>query len=93
MLEVRNLVFHPLDNGVEKSIIEDISFTVEDGEMLVITGPNGGGKSTMAKLLMGIEPLDSGHIIMDGIDITDYSIAQRANAGIGFAFQHTRSDS
>ena len=87
MLEVRNLVFHPLDNGVEKSIIEDISFTVEDGEMLVITGPNGGGKSTMAKLLMGIEPLDSGHIIMDGIDITDYSIAQRANAGIGFAFQ------
>ena len=55
--------------------------------MLVITGPNGGGKSTMAKLLMGIEPLDSGHIIMDGIDITDYSIAQRANAGIGFAFQ------
>ena len=87
MLEVRNLVFHPLDNGVEKSIIEDISFTMEDGEMLVITGPNGGGKSTMAKLLMGIETLDSGHIIMDGIDITDYSIAQRANAGIGFAFQ------
>ena len=87
MLEVRNLVFHPLDNGVEKSIIEDISFTVEDGEMLVITGPNGGGKSTMAKLLMGIESLDSGHIIMDGVDITDYSIAQRANAGIGFAFQ------
>ena len=87
MLEVRNLVFHPLDNGVEKSIIEDISFTVEDGEMLVITGPNGGGKSTMAKLLMGIESLDSGHIIMDGVDITDYSIAERANAGIGFAFQ------
>ena len=87
MLEVKNLVFHPLDNGVEKSIIEDISFTVEDGEMLVITGPNGGGKSTMAKLLMGIEPLDGGHIIMDGVDITDYSIAERANAGIGFAFQ------
>ena len=87
MLEVKNLVFHPLDNGVEKSIIEDISFTVEDGEMLVITGPNGGGKSTMAKLLMGIEPLDSGYIIMDGVDITDYSIADRANAGIGFAFQ------
>ena len=87
MLEVKNLVFHPLDNGVDKSILEDISFTVEDGEMLVITGPNGGGKSTMAKLLMGIEPLDSGHIIMDGVDITDYSIAERANAGIGFAFQ------
>lgn len=87
MLEVRNLVFHPLDNGVEKSIIEDISFKVEDGEMLVITGPNGGGKSTLAKLLMGIETADSGTILMDGVDITGYSIAQRANAGIGFAFQ------
>lgn len=87
MLEVKNLVFHPVDNGTEISIIEDISFTLEDGEMLVITGPNGGGKSTMAKLLMGIEPLDSGTILLDGVDITDYSIAQRANAGIGFAFQ------
>lgn len=87
MLEVKNLVFHPVDNGTEISIIEDISFTLEDGEMLVITGPNGGGKSTMAKLLMGIEPLDSGKILLDGVDITDYSIAQRANAGIGFAFQ------
>lgn len=87
MLEVKNLVFHPLDNGVEKSIIEDISFKVEDGEMLVITGPNGGGKSTLAKLLMGIEKVDSGTILMDGADITEYTIAQRANAGIGFAFQ------
>ena len=87
MLEVKNLVFHPLDNGVEKSIIEDISFKVEDGEMLVITGPNGGGKSTLAKLLMGIEKPDSGAIVMDGADITEYTIAQRANAGIGFAFQ------
>lgn len=87
MLEVKNLVFHPLDNGIEKSIIEDVSFSVEEGEMLVITGPNGGGKSTLAKLLMGIETPDSGKILMDGVDITDYSIAQRANAGIGFAFQ------
>ncbi len=87
MLEVKNLVFHPVDNGIEKSIIEDISFSVEDGEMLVITGPNGGGKSTLAKLLMGIETPDSGRIVMDGVDITDYSIAQRANAGMGFAFQ------
>lgn len=55
--------------------------------MLVITGPNGGGKSTVAKLLMGIEPLDAGRIFLDGTDITEYSIAQRANAGIGFAFQ------
>ena len=87
MLEVKNLVFHPIDNGVEKSIIEDISFTVEDGEMLVITGPNGGGKSTMAKLLMGIEKPDGGQILLDGEDITKLSIAERANAGIGFGFQ------
>lgn len=87
MLEVKNLIFHPLDNGIEKSIIENISFYVEDGEMLVITGPNGGGKSTLAKLLMGIETPDSGKILMDGVDITGYSIAQRANSGIGFAFQ------
>ncbi len=87
MLEVKNLVFHPLDNGVEKCIIENISFTVEDGEMLVVTGPNGGGKSTLARLLMGIESPDEGSILMDGKDITDYSIHQRANEGIGFAFQ------
>lgn len=87
MLEVKNLVFHPLDNGVEKSIIEDISFTVPDGEMLVITGPNGGGKSTMAKLLMGIEKPDGGQILLDGQDITEFPIAERAKAGIGFAFQ------
>lgn len=87
MLEVRNLIFHPLDNGVEKSIIEDISFAVPDGEMLVITGPNGGGKSTMAKLLMGIEKPDGGQILLDGQDITEFPIAERAKAGIGFAFQ------
>lgn len=87
MLEVKNLVFHPMDNGVEKSIIEDISFTVPDGEMLVITGPNGGGKSTMAKLLMGIEKPDGGQILLDGQDITELPIAERAKAGIGFAFQ------
>lgn len=87
MLEVKNLVFRPVDNGIEKSIIDGISFQVGEGEMLVITGPNGGGKSTMAKLLMGIEKPDEGQIILNGTDITQYSITERANAGIGFAFQ------
>lgn len=87
MLSVKNLVFHPIDNGVEKSIIQDISFDVKDGELLVITGPNGGGKSTMAKLMMGIEKLDGGKIILDGEDITNMTVDQRAKAGIGFAFQ------
>ena len=87
MLEVKNLTFKVNENGIERSIVKDVSFQVEDGEMLVITGPNGGGKSTLAKVLMGIERADSGQIILDGEDITDYDINHRANAGIGFAFQ------
>lgn len=87
MLEVKNLTFKVNENGIERSIVEDISFHVDDGEMLVITGPNGGGKSTLAKVLMGIEAADEGQVILDGEDITAYDINHRANAGIGFAFQ------
>ena len=87
MLEVKNLTFKVNENGVERSIVKDISFTVENGEMLVITGPNGGGKSTLAKVLMGIEEADAGQIILDGEDISGYDIDHRAKAGIGFAFQ------
>ena len=54
MLEVKNLTFQVQENGVERSIVENISFDVADGEMLVITGPNGGGKSTLAKIIAGI---------------------------------------
>ena len=87
MLEVKNLTFKVEENGVKRSIVKDISFTVNSGEMLVITGPNGGGKSSLAKVLMGIEKADSGQIILDGEDITNYDIDHRANAGIGYAFQ------
>lgn len=87
MLEVKNLTFKVNENGIERSIVKHISFQVEDGEMLVITGPNGGGKSTLAKVLMGIEEADEGQILLDGEDITNYDINHRANAGIGFAFQ------
>ena len=87
MLEVKNLTFKVNENGIERSIVNGISFDVKDGEMLVITGPNGGGKSTLAKVLMGIEQADEGQIILDGEDITSYDINHRANAGIGFAFQ------
>ena len=55
--------------------------------MLVITGPNGGGKSTLAKVLIGIEKAESGKIFLNGEDITDFDINHRANAGIGYAFQ------
>lgn len=87
MLEVKNLTFKVNENGIERSIVKGISFDVKDGEILVITGPNGGGKSTLAKVLMGIEQADEGQIILDGEDITSYDINHRANAGIGFAFQ------
>ena len=87
MLEVKNLTFQVQENGVERSIVENISFDVADGEMLVITGPNGGGKSTLAKVLMGIEKASAGKIILDGEDISNYDINHRADAGIGYAFQ------
>ena len=59
MLEVKHLTYQVLENGVQRKLVDDVSFSVQDGEMLVITGPNGGGKSTIAKLLMGIEKADS----------------------------------
>ena len=60
---------------------------MDDGKFVVITGPNGGGKSTTAKLIMGIERPTGGRILFDGQDITDMSITDRANLGISFAFQ------
>ena len=82
MLELRNLVFEvPVSEGSkETKRIPDDSFTV-------ITGPNGGGKSTLAKLIMGIEQATSGQILLDGEDITELSITERAQRGIGYGFQ------
>ena len=59
MLKAENLVLHVEDNGTKKCLLDHISFQVDDGEMLVITGPNGGGKSTLAKVLIGIEKAES----------------------------------
>ena len=87
MLEVNHLTFKVNENGIERSIVKDISFQAKDGEMLVITGPNGGGKSTLARVLMGIVEADAGEILLDGEDITGYDIDHRAKAGLGFAFQ------
>ena len=87
MLKAENLTLYVNDNGSQKCLLNDISFHVDDGEMLVITGPNGGGKSTLAKTLIGIEKADSGKIMLNEQDITDYDINHRANAGIGYAFQ------
>ena len=87
MLELRNLTFGVNEDGQDKEIIRDISLTVPDGKLIVITGPNGGGKSTLARLIAGIEKPLSGQILLDGEDITDMSITDRAKKGIGFAFQ------
>ena len=87
MLKVENLSFSVTEKDGRHEILSGISFDVKEGEMLVITGPNGGGKSTLAKVLMGIEKADSGRILLNGEDITGYDIDERAKAGIGFAFQ------
>ena len=90
MLELRNITFDvPVQENAKetKRIIDDLSLTIPDDRFTVITGPNGGGKSTLAKLIMGIEKPTSGQIIFDGVDITDLSITERANLGIGYGFQ------
>lgn len=87
MLQVEHLSYDVQEEGRQSEILSDISFNVADGEMLVITGPNGGGKSTLAKLLMGINQTTAGKITLNGQDITALSINERAQAGIGFAFQ------
>ena len=83
MLRLENVCFFK-DN---KDILKDINLEVEEGKFIAITGPNGSGKSTLAKIIMGIEKPTSGKIFFDGEDVTDLSIDQRANKGIGFAFQ------
>ena len=87
MLELKNLSFEVSEGDKTKKIIDNINLTVEDGKFAVITGPNGGGKSTLAKLIMGIEKPTSGKIFFNGQDVTDMSISERANLGISFAFQ------
>ncbi len=83
MLELKDVCF--ARDG--KQILDHVNFKIDDKRFVVITGPNGGGKSTIAKMIMGIEKPDSGKIIFNGEDITDKSISERANLGIGFAFQ------
>ncbi|MDO5476528.1 MAG: ATP-binding cassette domain-containing protein [Eubacteriales bacterium] len=91
MLELQNISFGVTEESsagsVNKEILNDISLTIEDNKFVVITGPNGGGKSTLAKVIAGIEKPTSGRILFDGQDITDMSVTDRAKAGISFAFQ------
>ena len=83
MLELKNISFAA--DG--KQILKNINLVIDDAKFVVITGPNGGGKSTLAKVIAGIITPDSGQILLDGQDITDWSITDRARAGVSFAFQ------
>lgn len=87
MLTLENLSFDVAEEKGEREIIKNLSLTIEEGKFVVITGPNGGGKSTLAKLIAGIEKPSGGRIYFDGEDITEKSVTERANAGISFAFQ------
>ena len=87
MLELQNISYIVDDEGKDKDIIKDVSLKLDDDKFFVITGPNGGGKSSLAKIIAGIYQPTSGKIIYDGTDITNMSITDRAKLGIGFAFQ------
>ena len=87
MLELKNVSFLVDDEGKDKEIIRDVSLTVPDRKLVVVTGPNGGGKSTLARLIAGIEKPTAGRIFFNGEDITDLSITERAQKGIAYAFQ------
>ena len=83
MLELKNLSY-----SVEgKEILNNVNLTIDDGKFIVITGPNGGGKSTLAKIIAGILTPTKGQILFDGEDITSLNITERARKGISFAFQ------
>jgi Fe-S cluster assembly ATP-binding protein len=84
MLELRNISWNVPDG---KEVLKDITLTIPDGKLVVITGPNGSGKTTLAKIIAGIVEPTSGKIFLDGEDITDLDITERAKRGISFAFQ------
>ncbi|MBO6159733.1 MAG: ATP-binding cassette domain-containing protein [Firmicutes bacterium] len=87
MLELKNISYEVDDESGFKEIIQDLDLVIQDKKFVVITGPNGGGKSTLARLIAGVIKPTSGQILLDGEDITDKSITERARLGISYAFQ------
>lgn len=86
MIELQNITYRVKDETGEKNVLDDISLTL-DGRFVALTGPNGGGKSTLAKVIAGIIRPTSGRVLWDGEDITDLSVTERAQKGISYAFQ------
>ena len=87
MLELKDVCFTASGPNGQVKVLDGINFKVDEGKVLVITGPNGGGKSTLAKIIMGINELTSGNIYFEGKEVTNLNITERAKAGIGYAFQ------
>ena len=91
MLELKKLYFTVQESDSvsanQRNIIDGIDFTFEDGKFYAITGPNGSGKTTLAKLIMGVNPVSQGAIIFNGLDISAWTITERAKAGIAYSFQ------
>lgn len=86
MLELQHICYDVEQDGEDKGILRDIDLTIDE-RFVAITGPNGGGKSTLAKIIAGIYTPTSGRILLDGEDITGLGVTERAKKGISFAFQ------
>ena len=84
MLELRNICWSTPDG---RRVLDDVSLVLPDRGLVVITGPNGGGKTTLAKIIAGIEKPESGRLLLSGEDITDLDVTERARRGISYAFQ------
>lgn len=87
MLEMKNVSLSLDGDNGEVQILKDINLTLQEKKIYVMTGPNGGGKSSVAKTIMGIYQPTAGQIFLDGGDITNLSITERARLGLGYAFQ------
>ena len=87
MLELKGLTYQIEDDGVQSDILRGIDLTVADNKFVVITGPNGGGKTTLARAIMGLARPTGGQILWNGTDLTDLSITDRAKLGVSYGFQ------
>lgn len=88
MLKIQSLNLDISNGSGDVSILKNINIELEDNKFYALTGPNGGGKTSLARAIMGIYKVTSGKIYLDGIDITDFNITERAKAGISYAFQN-----